>query len=120
MQVHIAGKFKRPTENQRRGSGGLDATVRDARDYLVSASGGMWCVRLEVLRKLMSRLLITEDVISSITGNFQALVLSLGQYVSGDEMLWHFTGHSGNVRLVISKPDRLGLWFYESARLRVL
>ena len=112
VQVHIVGKFKRPTENQGKGSGGLDPAVRDAREYLVSATGEK-CVRLEVLRKLMSRLLITEDIICSITGNFQALVLSLGQYVSGDEKLWHFTGHSGNVRLVISKPDRLGLWFYE-------
>jgi hypothetical protein len=27
--------------------------------------------------------------------------------------LFHFTGKSGNVRLVISKPDRVGFWFYE-------
>jgi hypothetical protein len=33
--------------------------------------------------------------------------------VSGDEKLFHFTGLSGNVRLVISKPDRIGFWIYE-------
>jgi hypothetical protein len=62
VQVHIVGKFKRPTENQSRGSVGLDAAVRDARDYLVNATSGC-CVRLEVMRKLMSRLLITKYII---------------------------------------------------------
>lgn len=30
-----------------------------------------------------------------------------------DEKLFHFTGESANDRLVITKPDRIGLWFYE-------
>ena len=33
--------------------------------------------------------------------------------VAGDEKLYHFTGDSALIRVVISKPDRIGLWFYE-------
>ena len=31
----------------------------------------------------------------------------------GDEKLFHFTGDDGDIRLVISKPDRIGHWWYE-------
>ena len=37
----------------------------------------------------------------------------LGQYVAGDEKLFYFTGDSIIIRQVISKPDKIGLWFYE-------
>ena len=32
--------------------------------------------------------------------------------MSGDEKLWRFTGESGWVRLVESKPDKIGHWIY--------
>lgn len=41
------------------------------------------------------------------------MVARLGEYVSGDEKLDHFTGTSGNTRLVPSKPARVGLWHYQ-------
>ena len=34
------------------------------------------------------------------SANFVSLVFQLGQFVAGDEKLFHFTGKSGNVRLV--------------------
>ena len=37
----------------------------------------------------------------------------LGQYVARDENLFYFIGDSINIRQVISKPDKIGLWFYE-------
>ena len=48
-----------------------------------------------------------------ISNHFQSIVQSLGQGVASDEKLFHFTGDSVDVRLVISKPDKIGLWFYE-------
>jgi hypothetical protein len=27
--------------------------------------------------------------------------------------LIHFTGNSGDIRLVLSKPDRVGMWFHQ-------
>lgn len=44
-----------------------------------------------------------------------SIVRRLGEWVAGDEKLLKFTGNSGNIRLVITKPDRVGLWFYELA-----
>ena len=37
----------------------------------------------------------------------------MGNFVAGDEKLFHFTGNSGHIRLVVPKSDRIGLWFYE-------
>jgi hypothetical protein len=37
----------------------------------------------------------------------------LGQGFAGDEKLRYGIGDSVDVRLVISKPDKIGLWFYE-------
>ena len=55
-----------------------------------------------------------EDILNE---NFQKLAESLGQCVAGDEKLFHFTGESKDVRLCISKPDRIGLWFYQLCAL---
>lgn len=42
----------------------------------------------------------------------------MGQWVAGDEKLFHFTGRSGILRLVPKKPDQIGIWNYElTARL---
>lgn len=58
-------------------------------------------------------LLLTEDFSGDIR-EFSSLVITLGQYVAGgDEKRFHFSGNAGNVRLVNSKPDRIGLWLYE-------
>ena len=54
-----------------------------------------------------------------ISKNFTAILEKLGQYVAGDKKLYHFTGVSGNVRLVMSKPGRMGTWMYEP-RARVV
>ena len=55
-----------------------------------------------------------EDILNE---NFQKLAESLGQCVAGDEKLFHFTGESKDLRLCISKPDRIGLWFYQLCAL---
>jgi hypothetical protein len=44
-----------------------------------------------------------------VSHSFCDLVNALGQCHAGDEKLWGFTGKSGDVQLVISKPDRIGL-----------
>jgi hypothetical protein len=61
-----------------------------------------WC-RLYILRYLWD----------FIAKRFQEAVKYPGVSIAGDEKLFHYTGHSAYVRLVPSKPDRIGLWFYE-------
>ena len=46
-----------------------------------------------------------------VSSHFLSLVI--GQWVAGDEKLKHFTWNSGNIREILSKPDRIGLLFYE-------
>ena len=63
-----------------------------------------------------------------LSHNFRAILRGIGDVVAGDEKLLHFTGlqqnmfmyfindvigRSPDVRAVLSKPDRVGLWVYE-------
>jgi hypothetical protein len=61
----------------------------------------------------MSEFLFTNHYFPQISENFQAPLDHIGQYAAGDEKLLHFTGDSVNIRLVPSKPDRIGFWFFE-------
>ena len=46
-----------------------------------------------------------------------SIIRRFGEFVAGDEKLLHFTGNSGDIRMVRSKPDRVGLWCYELCAL---
>ena len=46
-----------------------------------------------------------------------SIIRRFGEFVAGDEKLLYFTGNSGDIRMVRSKPDRVGLWFYELCAL---
>lgn len=50
-----------------------------------------------------------EDISSYI----RKMVLRLGQVSAWDEKIFHFSGNSGDIRLVITMPDNTGLWYYE-------
>ena len=49
---------------------------------------------------------------NDISANFMGIIRSLGEAVAGDEKLLHFTGNSGHILLVNTKPAQIGLWFY--------
>ena len=57
---------------------------------------------------MMYRFIIHDKFYPNFCEN-ASFVLKLGKYVSGDEKLLNFTGNAGNIRLVLSKPDRVGL-----------
>ena len=70
-----------------------------------------------LMRKLMDMFYlevnsIDEYQILEFMGN---MFLKFGDYVSGDEKLFRYTGASGFVRMVINKPARLGLWMFQAA-----
>ena len=65
----------------------------------------------------LSSIILFDEMEDILNENFQKLAESLGQCVAGDEKLFHFTGESKDVRLCISKPDRIGLWFYQLCAL---
>lgn len=69
----------------------------------------------DIIEYLISHFLVTSKDFPDVSLNFQSEVRTLGQWLTGDEKLQYYTGPSGDVRLVPSKPARIGLWFYELA-----
>ena len=67
------------------------------------------------IETLITRVLLTLDYSDQISQNFRSILNSVGQHAAGDEKLFHFTGNSDLIRLVLSKPGKVGLWFYELA-----
>eukprot|EP00957_Ditylum_brightwellii_P158578 12070586-Ditylum_brightwellii.AAC.1 len=65
-----------------------------------------------IFRKPVEVDTIDEFQISKSLGK---LFSTFGDAVSGDEKFFHYTGASGNVCLVVSKPGRLGLWMFQLA-----
>jgi hypothetical protein len=63
--------------------------------------------------KVIALGLLSGNISDALSLQFQDLVKHVGEYVAGDEKLLHFTGNSGDIRKVVSKPDRVGLWFYQ-------
>lgn len=100
------------------GSVSLRKSIEDAREHFRKAFGkAPPCY--DIISRFIARFLIAGTAhFRRMSENFLNIVSRLGEWVAGDEKLLHFTGNSGDIRLVVSKPDRVGLWFYElSARL---
>ena len=71
------------------------------------------CVGRTIVMRLLSSCLFTGEYADDICLNFQSLVMHLGHAIAGDEKLFYFTGESGNVIFVPSKPGKYGFWFYQ-------
>lgn len=112
VQVRMIGEQQRSTENNPQPRF-LRKGITAALNHFKTLDSDAFVTRCEVVERLNARMVMTEDFSAIISKNFQGFVRTLGQYVAGDEKLFHYTGKSGNVRLVISKPDRVGFWFYE-------
>ena len=65
----------------------------------------------------LTHFLIDSSYMDELSNNFISIVRHIGTYVAGDEKLLRFFGESDNVRVVFSKPDRVGLWFYQLASI---
>ena len=71
-------------------------------------------INMEKARRLLAHMTMDgNEAAALISKKFQNMVLTLGGIVAGDEKLFTFHGESGNVRLVPSKPGKVGLWEYE-------
>jgi hypothetical protein len=65
------------------------------------------------LEDAWSKLLVPQSFFERIHSNCREMLRYPGAAVAGDEKLLHFTGDSAYIRQVKSKPDRIGLWFFE-------
>ena len=62
---------------------------------------------VNILQTLLARYLLTENYFARITDNIMSIIRRFEEFVAGDEKLLHFTGNSGDIRMVRSKPDRV-------------
>lgn len=111
IQVRIIGNQQKSCENEVV-ERPLKKSLNEARSHFRNKFF-VEPIRLHHLQRLVTILLFGDNNVNRICRNFQSTVHHLGQYIAGDEKLFHYTGESGCIRLVPSKPDRIGLWFYE-------
>ena len=119
-QIRIIGLQNKPKENSKN-LNPLRGNLDEARDHFKTVideanpnekKPNMF-PGIEILQVLCSRFLFDTDYHDLISENFQKAVKWVGEYLAGDEKLLHFTGDSDNIRMVLTKPDKVGHWFYE-------
>ncbi len=91
----------------------LEDSINEAMDFF----GRSNLPSIKYIKASLSRLIIRPNLFSEVSRAFQSIVLSDGQPISCDEKLFRFTGESSLVRVVPSKPDRIGFWIYEAVGL---
>lgn len=94
------------------GSTPLKTSLLEAKSHF-GQNGARETPSLDILVRLNAHYLITDDFFEELSRNFLGIVSRLGEWVAGDEKLLHFTGNSGDIRIILHKPDRIGLWFYQ-------
>lgn len=65
------------------------------------------------IETLMGRFHIRKEQFGLIFDNARSLLRWGGRWIVGDEKLLKYFGNSGFIRVIPSKPDHIGLWFYE-------
>jgi hypothetical protein len=67
---------------------------------------------LNTIEQLFRSFLISPGEESILNEQYVSIVRHLGQWVAGDEKLFHWTGESSWLRLCPNKDDYIGFWFY--------
>lgn len=67
----------------------------------------------DVYYQILANFHIPYGKFAQLSTNFQSIIQCLGEVAAGDEKLFHFTGDTLFKRVVLEKPDRVGLWLYE-------
>ena len=95
----------------------LEGKIRDAIGEMHKLTPGHEATEILGFKnvcQIIARYLITPKITKNICANFCAFLFSPGQDVALDEKLDYYTGKDNlNVRQVLTKKARIGLWFYE-------
>ena len=70
-------------------------------------------LKISKMEKLFTVIKISAEHLDELSSYFQSVIKEPGESAAGDEKLFHTTGNSGNIVQCQSKPDRIGLWFYQ-------
>ncbi|KAJ1420985.1 hypothetical protein B484DRAFT_433396 [Ochromonadaceae sp. CCMP2298] len=111
VKIRLYGLQQRPSEHCPIKNPFLSA-VKQATSHFDALYG---CSGQDVNRtcKLISCFLCTHEYYDQLSANWQSVVREVGEFVAGDEKLLKFFGDAGDIIAVSSKPDSVGLWFYE-------
>ena len=97
-------------------AGGLKRlpAIKDALNHLKKQNPQVY--GLSTMKKLLSMYYIDyeNEETEKVSKNMAKVFKELGDQVSGDEKLFYYTGRSKYVRVVPSKPLRIGLWMYQA------
>lgn len=91
-----------------------DQALKDAVKVLKVKATYIPCSSM--MKKLLEMFFIDYNGIESkkLSDNMSKQFQSFGDMISGDEKLYYYTGKSGYVRKVVSKPRSIGLWMYQA------
>lgn len=112
VYILIVGEQNGPKESQGE-KRPLRRAIETAVDYLSKEFPMAQVPSASILDRFWGRFYFPRQVWPRICQNFCSLLKRPGRCLAGDEKLLKFTGNSGYIRLVPSKPDRIGLWFFE-------
>lgn len=113
VYIRIMGIQDAPKEN-RNNKDALRKAVSESVDYFESNYGNHPGHSFSTILKLFSKFHVPVELSERLSLEFENKLDVLGRALACDEKLLHFTGDTGWIRLVQTKPDRIGLWFYEA------
>ena len=121
-QIYIQGQQNTSHRDRDRETGQyqrhLKKDVNAARQHLKnSTTGNFEPMGGEAIQIVMSRWHIWHAFYDDLSKNFRKIIHTPGEILCCDEKLFHFTGTSPHITLVINKPAKIGLWFYEACIL---
>ena len=67
----------------------------------------------QIIEKYFSMCKIPHEKLQQLSLNFQSVLSGLGRTVCGDENLLHFTGDSKVILQIVTKPNNVGILYYE-------
>jgi hypothetical protein len=92
---------------------GYREAIEAAIDDLAAEFGVVPKSGINVIEKLLTNMVFSIFDEKTLRERIKTTVVHVGEVLICDEKLWFYSGEAdGWVRLVISKPDRVGHWFY--------
>ena len=86
IYIYICAKGNRASEVRTNGKF-MRTAINDARKYFMEQVG-IETIGRETIEKLLTMVLLTKEYTPRISENFVSILMSLGQYVAGDEKLF--------------------------------
>ena len=112
IYCHVQGKYVKPNKTTKCQQP-LETAVNEARKVFHDQFPTSQIPNTKCILKLFTYFLFDFEWYERISDNCQGILRHIGDYVAGDKKLFHYTGETGYIMKVPSKPTRIGLWIYQ-------